>query len=168
MSTIPLPGQPTVLDCTDVESTLETLARYLQETGESQVETVLHPITHDCSSLQTPLESKCNVAHWTSWRCVHTCAKSTQTWYRSNWTSFGHRTGQAFHYAHYAVWTEVTAAITLLLLQYELAAGPCGIPGYPGIPGLKLNPDPGILENKIPGFFGIYHIKQNNDFKDFY
>ena len=38
----------------------------------------------------------------------------------------------------------------------------------PGIPGLSSNPDPGILENKIPGFFGIYHIKQNNDFKDFY
>ena len=35
----------------------------------------------------------------------------------------------------------------------------------PGIPGLKSNPDPGILEDKILGFV---HIKQNNDFKDFY
>ena len=47
-------------------------------------------------------------------------------------------------------------------------AGPSGIPGYPGIPGLISNPDPGILENLIPGFFGIYPIKQNSDFKDFY
>ena len=47
-------------------------------------------------------------------------------------------------------------------------AGPSGIPGYPGIPGLIWNPDPGILENLIPGFFGIYPIKQNSDFKDFY
>ena len=46
--------------------------------------------------------------------------------------------------------------------------GPSGIPGYPGIPGLNSNPDPGMLENKIPGFFGIYHIKQINEFKDFY
>ena len=30
-----------------------------------------------------------------------------------------------------------------------------GIPKNPGIPGLDLNPDPGIFENKIPGFFGI-------------
>ena len=47
-------------------------------------------------------------------------------------------------------------------------AGPSGIPGYPGIPGLISNPDPGILENLIPGFFGIYPIKQKSDFKDFY
>ena len=46
--------------------------------------------------------------------------------------------------------------------------GPSRIPGYPGIPGLILNPDPGILENLIPGFFGIYPIKENSDFKDFY
>ena len=51
------------------------------------------------------------------------------------------------------------------LLSY---AGPCGIPGYPGIPGLNSNPDPRMFKNKIPGFFGIYHIKQNNDLKDFY
>ena len=38
----------------------------------------------------------------------------------------------------------------------------------PGIPGLKSNPDPGILENIIPGFFEIYYIKQSNNFKDFY
>ena len=50
----------------------------------------------------------------------------------------------------------------------HLWPGPSGIPGYPGIPGLILNPDPGILENLIPGFFGIYPIKQNSDFKDFY
>ena len=25
--------------------------------------------------------------------------------------------------------------------------GPCGIPGYPGIPGFFQNPDPGILKN---------------------
>ena len=49
-----------------------------------------------------------------------------------------------------------------------LVPGPSGIPGYPGIPGLNSNPDPGILENIIPGFLGIYHIKQNHDFKDFY
>ena len=42
------------------------------------------------------------------------------------------------------------------------------IPGPSGIPGLNSNPDPGILENIIPGFLGIYHIKQNHDFKDFY
>ena len=48
-----------------------------------------------------------------------------------------------------------------------LSPGPCGIPGYPGILGLNSNPGPGILENIIPGFFGIYHIKQNHDFKDF-
>ena len=35
----------------------------------------------------------------------------------------------------------------------------------PGIPGLKSNPDPEILEDKILGFV---YIKQNNDFKDFY
>ena len=34
-------------------------------------------------------------------------------------------------------------------------SGPCGIPGYPGIPGFFQNPDPGILKNLIPGFFGI-------------
>ena len=34
-------------------------------------------------------------------------------------------------------------------------AGPCGIPGYPGIPVFFQNPDPGILKNLIPGFFGI-------------
>ena len=34
--------------------------------------------------------------------------------------------------------------------------GSSGIPGYPGIPGLTSNPDPGIFENKIPGFFGIF------------
>ena len=39
--------------------------------------------------------------------------------------------------------------------------------GPSGIPGLNSNPDPGILENIIPGFLGIYHIKQNHDFKDF-
>ena len=36
------------------------------------------------------------------------------------------------------------------------------------IPGLNSNPDPGILQNKIPGFFGMYHVKQNNHFKDFF
>ena len=56
----------------------------------------------------------------------------------------------------------------LLILTMILGAGPSGIPGYPGIPGLNSNPDPGILENIIPGFLGIYHIKQNHDFKDFY
>ena len=30
-----------------------------------------------------------------------------------------------------------------------------GIPKNPGIPGLDFNPDPGIIENTIPGFFGI-------------
>ena len=40
--------------------------------------------------------------------------------------------------------------------------------GSRDIPGLNSNPDPGILENIIPGFLGIYHIKQNHDFKDFY
>ena len=34
-------------------------------------------------------------------------------------------------------------------------AGSCGILGYPGIPGFFHNPDPGILKNLIPGFFGI-------------
>ena len=48
------------------------------------------------------------------------------------------------------------------------AAGPSGIPGYPGIPGLNKNPDPGILENTIPGFFAIFYMEQNNDFKEFY
>ena len=46
--------------------------------------------------------------------------------------------------------------------------GPSGIPGYPGIPGLNKNPDPGILENTIPGFFAIFYMEQNNDFKEFY
>ena len=65
-------------------------------------------------------------------------------------------------------------SLSLLLFRAwkrGLWAGPCGIPGYPGIsrdiPGLDSNPDPGILENIIPGFLGIYHIKQNHDFKDF-
>ena len=40
--------------------------------------------------------------------------------------------------------------------------------GSRDIPGLNSNPDPEILEKKIPGFFEIYHIKENNDFKDFY
>ena len=34
--------------------------------------------------------------------------------------------------------------------------GPCRIPGYPRIPGLDSNPDHGIFENKISGFFGIW------------
>ena len=36
-----------------------------------------------------------------------------------------------------------------------LSSGSCGIPGYPGIPGFFQNPNPGILKNLIPGFFGI-------------
>ena len=40
--------------------------------------------------------------------------------------------------------------------------------GSQDIPGLKSNPDPGILEYKIPGFFWISYIKQNNDLKDLY
>ena len=36
------------------------------------------------------------------------------------------------------------------------------------IPGLNSNPDPGILQNKIPGFLGMNYVKQNNDFKDFF
>ena len=41
-------------------------------------------------------------------------------------------------------------------------------PGNPGIPGLDSNPDPGIFENKIPGFFGIWYSTQDNVFKYFY
>ena len=33
--------------------------------------------------------------------------------------------------------------------------GPCGIPESPGIPGFFQNPDPRILKNLIPRFFGI-------------
>ena len=42
-------------------------------------------------------------------------------------------------------------------VTYRAVWGPVssGIPKNPGIPGLDLNPDPGIFENKIPGFFGI-------------
>ena len=43
-----------------------------------------------------------------------------------------------------------------------LPSGPCEIPGYPGIPGFFQNPDPGILKNLIPGFFGDFQKPLNN------
>ena len=51
------------------------------------------------------------------------------------------------------------------VLGQATTAGPCGILG---IPGLDSNPDPGIFENKIPGFFGIWYSTQDNVFKYFY
>ena len=52
--------------------------------------------------------------------------------------------------------------------QKGLVGRPLRDPGNPGIPGLDSNPDPGIFENKIPGFFGIWYSTQDNVFKYFY
>ena len=35
-------------------------------------------------------------------------------------------------------------------------------------PGIELESRSQDVGNKIQGFFGIYHIKQNNDFKDIF
>ena len=56
--------------------------------------------------------------------------------------------------------------LAYLWITHQVANPEKAPAGSRDIPGLNSNP--GILENEFPGIFGIYHIKQNNDFKYFY
>ena len=46
-----------------------------------------------------------------------------------------------------------------------ITSRPLRDPGNPGIPGFDSNPVPGICENKISGFFGIWYSNHDNVFK---